>query len=123
MGSSSPASGVVMFLGLIRDCMSFRHSVNSFDYFLLLILIPRSRLKWKSAEENSVDFKLELRFPPLRHRPEQPDTTAKPVFVLSQWLGGDNYEFFDTMYMSDDDWEKSVPPQPNSWFLIHHITG
>jgi len=63
-------------------------------------------MKWKPPSENSVDFKLELRFPSSSSRPNEPDTFAKPTFVLMQWCGGQTYEFFDTMQVDDDEWER-----------------
>ncbi|QRV85775.1 mRNA guanylyltransferase [Ceratobasidium sp. AG-Ba] len=62
-------------------------------------------LKWKPPSENSIDFKLELRFPPLAGRPEEPDYTAKPLFQLLVWTGGQSYEHFDTMIVDDTQWE------------------
>lgn len=32
-----------------------------------------------------------------------------PILKLHQWMGEDEYEFFDTMSVTDDQWEKSVP--------------
>jgi mRNA guanylyltransferase len=72
-------------------------------------------LKWKPPSENSIDFKLELRFPSAS-APHEPDMTAKPAFVLNTWLGGDRYEFFDTMDVSDDEWERCVLP------AVAHLT-
>jgi len=39
-------------------------------------------LKWKPPSENSIDFKLILRFPPATKKSAQPDFHAKPVFEL-----------------------------------------
>ncbi|ELU45025.1 CEG1 protein [Rhizoctonia solani AG-1 IA] len=63
-------------------------------------------LKWKPPSENSIDFKLELRFPPLPGRPSEPDFTAKPVFQLLVWTGNNSYEHFDTMQVDDAQWER-----------------
>ncbi|KAJ7087882.1 mRNA capping enzyme [Mycena epipterygia] len=63
-------------------------------------------LKWKPPSENSIDFKLVLRFPPLQDKPSQPDFHAKPVFLLYVWCGADKYEQYDTMYVEDEEWEK-----------------
>jgi len=63
-------------------------------------------LKWKPPSENSIDFKLVLRFPPLRDNPSQPDFHAKPVFLLHVWCGDTKYEQYDQMYVDDDEWEK-----------------
>jgi len=69
-------------------------------------------LKWKPPSENSVDFKLILRFPPLPGSPPQPDFHAKPLFTLHVWCGGEgasaSYEPWDTMRVSDDEWERYV---------------
>lgn len=63
-------------------------------------------LKWKPPSENSIDFKIELRFPPSARDPSQCDWYAKPYFLLNQWAGGDKYEFFDEMEVDDDEWDK-----------------
>ncbi|KAI0005995.1 mRNA capping enzyme [Russula compacta] len=69
----------------------------------------RNILKWKPPSENSIDFKLVLRFPPLPGSPSKPDLHAKPVFALHVWCGGEgpkvSYEPWDTMHVSDDEWE------------------
>lgn len=62
-------------------------------------------LKWKPPSENSIDFKVELRFPPLPDS-DEPDYSAKPEFLLNTWLGGDRYEFFDFMAMTDEEWQR-----------------
>jgi mRNA guanylyltransferase len=65
-------------------------------------------MKWKPPSENSIDFKLTLRFPPLANS-SKPDFTAKPLFILNVWTGGDrnnSYEFFDVLQVDDDEWEK-----------------
>lgn len=63
-------------------------------------------MKWKPPSENSVDFKLELRFPPSKANAEGLDFYSKPTFVLLMWGGGHKYEYFDIMNVSDDEWEK-----------------
>ncbi|ORX39688.1 hypothetical protein BD324DRAFT_227683 [Kockovaella imperatae] len=67
-------------------------------------------LKWKKPSENTIDFKLNLRFPPSPADPSEPDFYAKPVFLLSVWHGGsrgqDKYQFFDELEVDDDEWEK-----------------
>lgn len=72
-------------------------------------VLPSRSLKWKPPSENSIDFKLELRFPPLAGAPDQPDFNAMPVFNLLQWAGGDNYEHFDAMQVDEAEWEQCVP--------------
>ncbi|PKI82898.1 Ceg1p [Malassezia vespertilionis] len=63
-------------------------------------------LKWKPPHENTIDFKLQLRFPPKADKPHEPDFHAKPYFILLQHLGSIQHEFFDYLEMSDDEWEK-----------------
>ncbi|KAJ6589319.1 mRNA capping enzyme [Mycena capillaripes] len=63
-------------------------------------------LKWKPPYENSIDFKLVLRFPPLPDNLSQPDFHAKPVFLLHVWCGDTRYEQYDQMYVEDDEWEE-----------------
>ena len=69
-------------------------------------------LKWKPPSENSVDFKLILRFPQSATRPEKPDYYAKPIFELHVWTGDrggvSNYEMYDTMEVEDNEWERLV---------------
>jgi mRNA guanylyltransferase len=76
----------------------------------LIVDMPNVRLKWKPPSENSVDFKLVLRFPPSRLSPSEPDFFAKPVFALHVWCGddksGSKYESYDEMYVDDAEWEK-----------------
>ena len=71
----------------------------------------RARLKWKPPSENSIDFKLVLRFPPCKGRNE-PDLHEKPIFALHVWCGGDrgraNYEPYDVMHVTDEEWERCV---------------
>ncbi|KAI0281354.1 mRNA capping enzyme [Russula aff. rugulosa BPL654] len=69
----------------------------------------RNLLKWKPPSENSIDFKLVLRFPPLPGSSNQPDLHAKPIFALHVWCGGEGtkatYEPWDTMHVIDEEWE------------------
>ncbi|KZT09646.1 mRNA capping enzyme [Laetiporus sulphureus 93-53] len=66
-------------------------------------------LKWKPPSENSIDFKLVLRFPPKSNKSSEPDLFAKPVFELHVYCGDDRgqqrYEFYDVMHVEDDEWE------------------
>ncbi|THU85651.1 mRNA capping enzyme, alpha subunit [Dendrothele bispora CBS 962.96] len=67
-------------------------------------------MKWKPPSENSIDFKLVLRFPPLPNNPKEPDFCAKPVFLLEAWCGDKNgvakYEQYDHLYVEDKEWEE-----------------
>lgn len=73
------------------------------------MLISISRLKWKPPSENSIDFKLVLRFPPLKGNPSQPDYHAKPFFALYVYCGDEQgrpkYESYDELFVDDDEWE------------------
>ena len=67
-------------------------------------------LKWKPPSENSIDFKLVLRFPPTKYDSTKPDFHAKPLFLLNVWCGGEGakakYEDYDDLYVTDDEWEE-----------------
>ncbi|KAJ7685345.1 mRNA capping enzyme, catalytic domain-containing protein [Mycena polygramma] len=81
--------------GLIYTCVSAPYTPAT----------DENILKWKPPSENSIDFKLVLRFPPLRDNPAKPDFHAKPVFLLHVWCGDSKYEIYDQMYVTDDEWE------------------
>lgn len=71
------------------------------EYFL-------TSLKWKPPSENTIDFKLVTRFPPdLKKDPNGniPDIMAKPAFLLYQHVKGEEHEFYDFLYMTDERWE------------------
>ena len=67
-------------------------------------------LKWKPPSENTIDFRLELRFPPSPANPSEPDFCAKPVFLLNVWKGEKQrttqYEYFDELEVDDEEWER-----------------
>ncbi|KAH7906375.1 mRNA capping enzyme [Hygrophoropsis aurantiaca] len=67
-------------------------------------------LKWKPPSENSIDFKLVLRFPPSKRNPSQPDFHPKPFFGLHIYCGDERgkpkYEPYDELHVSDAEWEK-----------------
>ncbi|KAF5330294.1 hypothetical protein D9619_005339 [Psilocybe cf. subviscida] len=82
--------------GLIYTCVSTPYTPGT----------DTNILKWKPPSENSIDFKLVLRFPPSRYKPSEPDWHAKPLFLLHVWCGGERYEQYDDMYMDDREWEE-----------------
>ena len=78
------------------------------------------RLKWKPPHENSVDFKLELKFPELGDS-GQPDLHAKPYFPLYVWEGGNRYRFYDMLSVSDDEWERYVLLILNAFVMLETL--
>ncbi|KAI0362410.1 mRNA capping enzyme, alpha subunit [Trametes cingulata] len=86
--------------GLIYTCVSTPYTPGT----------DQNILKWKPPSENSIDFKLVLRFPPTPGKPMVPDFQVKPIFELHVWCGDDRgkprYEFYDVMHVEDEEWEK-----------------
>ncbi|KAI9057923.1 hypothetical protein FKP32DRAFT_1529842, partial [Trametes sanguinea] len=86
--------------GLIYTCVSTPYTPGT----------DQNILKWKPPSENSIDFKLVLRFPPTPGKPQVPDFQSKPVFELHVWCGDDRgkprYEFYDVMHVEDEEWER-----------------
>lgn len=111
--------------GLIYTCASSGYVMGTDQnmyvpyhyHFRMSLLSITVRMKWKPPSENSIDFKLSLRFPPLPNS-SKPDFCAKPVFVLLVWTGGKGakatYNFFDLMHVTDEEWEEYVHPLPLS---------
>ncbi|TNY24468.1 mRNA capping enzyme, catalytic domain-containing protein [Rhodotorula diobovata] len=62
-------------------------------------------LKWKPPSENSIDFVLQLKFPPKRDNEREPDFYAKPVFMLLMNHGHEGSHYYDTMEVDDETWE------------------
>jgi len=104
--------------GLIYTCVNAPYSPGTDPNMYVRRLLYGSsayapRLKWKPPSENSIDFKLVLRFPPLKDNREKPDFCAKPFFLLYVWCGDDRdgkpkYEEYDVMHVEDDEWERHV---------------
>ncbi|GAA5884427.1 hypothetical protein JCM16303_005075 [Sporobolomyces ruberrimus] len=63
-------------------------------------------LKWKPPAENSIDFLLQLKFPPKRDNESEPDFSAKPAFMLLMNHGHEGNHFWDIMEVDDETWEK-----------------
>lgn len=69
----------------------------------------RRILKWKSPHETTIDFKLQLRFPPDFDADPQgkvPNYYAKPLFQLFRHVKGNTHEPFDYLEMKDEEWEQ-----------------
>ncbi|BGP38679.1 Dcp1p-Dcp2p decapping enzyme complex alpha subunit [Rhodotorula kratochvilovae] len=62
-------------------------------------------LKWKPPSENSIDFVLQLKFPPKRDNEREADFHAKPVFMLLMNHGHEGSHYYDTMEVDDETWE------------------
>ena len=92
-------------MALMRICESPLHPLNQAGLRRVVTSLLVS-LKWKPASENSIDFKLELRFPPSPHDANVPDFTVKPAFLLHTWLGANAHEFFDSMDITEETWEQ-----------------
>ncbi|KAI5796380.1 mRNA capping enzyme, catalytic domain-containing protein [Peziza echinospora] len=98
--------------GLIFTCRNSPYKFGTDDKIL----------KWKPAEENSIDFRLNLHFPLYQRgqdsdsdedldEDEEPeddgpvyDYGAMPQFELSAFEGGRTYKHFAEMYMTDKEW-------------------
>lgn len=67
----------------------------------------RNILKWKPPHENTIDFKIQVRFPPdlaADQGGDTPDYTAEPFFPLLQHVNGTTHEPFDYLDMGSDEW-------------------
>ncbi|KAG0164767.1 Dcp1p-Dcp2p decapping enzyme complex alpha subunit [Apophysomyces sp. BC1034] len=71
-------------------------------------------IKWKPANENSVDFKVRLQFPASTTLPGVYDFSVKPVIQLLVWLGGNEYERFSELGITDEEWRESFGSRPNA---------
>jgi mRNA guanylyltransferase len=78
-------------------------------------------MKWKPPSENSIDFRLVLRFPPSHEDPSKPDFFAKPFFALHAWSGGDRYESYDTLTVDDEEWERCVHTSYRNGCFTHRL--
>ncbi|KAE9967237.1 hypothetical protein BLS_006510 [Venturia inaequalis] len=84
--------------GLVFTCKGTPY-VNGTDQHIL---------KWKPAEENTIDFKLRLGDFPLvvfDDNTRGPDYAAKPSFELLIWFGGDRHEHYGYLTVTDQEWE------------------
>ncbi|KAI1804379.1 mRNA capping enzyme, alpha subunit [Daldinia bambusicola] len=71
-------------------------------------------LKWKDAEENTVDFRWKLKFPMVEPDEEERaegitepfiDYDSTPSVDLLAHYGGGQYRVFDKLHLEDDEWE------------------
>ncbi|OLL25789.1 mRNA-capping enzyme subunit alpha [Neolecta irregularis DAH-3] len=63
-------------------------------------------LKWKPAEENSIDFQLRLAFN--KFPDGSNDYNSRPSFELYVWKGGDSYEYWADLPLSDAQFQELV---------------
>ncbi|RPA84311.1 mRNA-capping enzyme subunit alpha [Ascobolus immersus RN42] len=91
--------------GLIFTCRNTPYKFGTDEHIL----------KWKPANENSVDFRLNLEFPPLYPESDSDDDSdtaetpldydAMPRFLLSVYHGNNDYRPFGEMFMTAEEWE------------------
>jgi mRNA guanylyltransferase len=72
------------------------------------------RLKWKPANENSIDFKIHVEYPPSGTIPGALDTSVKPRIRLLVWQGGKSYTPFEELGVTDEEWFRDFAPLGNS---------
>ncbi|KAK9386980.1 mRNA capping enzyme, catalytic domain-containing protein [Lipomyces mesembrius] len=67
-------------------------------------------LKWKPAEENSIDFRLTLHFPIFTDEDDQNDSyidyDAQPTTILSVWCGDKTYKPYGELYLTPKEWDE-----------------
>ncbi|KAK9469667.1 mRNA capping enzyme, catalytic domain-containing protein [Lipomyces arxii] len=67
-------------------------------------------LKWKPAEENSIDFRLKLHFPIYTNPDDESDTyidyDAQPATILSVMIDRNTFKPFGELYLEPEEWEK-----------------
>ncbi|KZV84146.1 mRNA capping enzyme, partial [Exidia glandulosa HHB12029] len=61
-------------------------------------------LKWKPPSENSIDFKLQVRFPPHQSGSEDANSRGIPLCLLMVWCGKSVYEYFDVLELDEGEW-------------------
>ncbi|CDS07219.1 hypothetical protein LRAMOSA09742 [Lichtheimia ramosa] len=62
-------------------------------------------IKWKPANENSIDFKIHLKFPG-SSLPGVLDYNATPRIDLLVWQGDDRYCYFNQLGITDSEWKR-----------------
>ena len=105
--------------GLIFTCVGTPYKSGTDEHII----------KWKEAKENSIDFKLDLRFPPAEGllngkingvhdggdgEDFEFDYDAFPTFLLMIHLGGDREKEFGRMHVTEEEWEKM-----KTWAIDH----
>lgn len=77
-------------------------------------LTQNCRIKWKPANENSIDFKVRLHFPPSTTLPGVYDYKAKPRIDLLVWQGGSDYTYFNELGITEEEWHALAGNSPRS---------
>ncbi|TIA93666.1 hypothetical protein E3P81_00829 [Wallemia ichthyophaga] len=62
-------------------------------------------IKWKDPSENSIDFRISLRFSASDDNTNTCDFAKKPLCELQQWEGGKLYNWFDNWDISEEEWQ------------------
>ncbi|KAJ1679587.1 Dcp1p-Dcp2p decapping enzyme complex alpha subunit [Spiromyces aspiralis] len=87
---------------IFQDMQSLKHKSDGLIYTSVMAPYAagtcKKMLKWKPAEENSIDFKL--------HIDTFPGLIGKPTFQLYVWKGGDEYEYYCDMAVTDHEWQE-----------------
>lgn len=92
----------------VPTCMEVIHTCTFYPSALKQNWKPLTQhpsIKWKPSTENTIDFKLGVRFPPSSTHDSTHKTSRKPFFEL--YLFKENgHEYFDWFEMPDDEWER-----------------
>ncbi|CAO3609281.1 unnamed protein product [Cunninghamella blakesleeana] len=72
-------------------------------------------IKWKPANENSVDFKVQLNFVPSTTISNVPDYTKKPQIDLLAWEGGNDHSKFSELGITNEEWFNTFGKNPRKF--------
>ncbi|KAI8086639.1 mRNA capping enzyme, catalytic domain-containing protein [Halteromyces radiatus] len=72
----------------------------------------KKMIKWKPANENSVDFKVRLQYEQSSTIPGAIDASKKPKIELLVWQGGTDYSYFTDLGITDKEWFDTFGKNP-----------